>query len=147
MKPFDDEVGARTLLNLLAYDENSVASKIHALEITKMIGGLPLAINQVASFISQRRLPLKDFPCLYERNSAKIDSRKSRLTLYEHTLSTVWGLSLSRLSGNAAHLQNLVAFLDPDVIDGKMLAQGASRISDPDFEFLLDEMEYVIRNS
>ena len=143
VRPFNDENGAQFLLKLLAYDENSLESKDYAMKIAKMLGGLPLAINQIASFISQRRLPLKDFPALYERNSTKIDARKSRLTQYEHTLSTVWELSLSRLSGNAAHLQSLMAFLNPDMIDEKMLVNGAPAISDKDFEFLSDEMEYV----
>lgn len=129
------------LLGLLSSDNADSASHKYAVQIVNMVGGLPLAISQIANFISLRKLPLKDFPALYERNSAQIDARKGRSSRYEHAVSTVWEISLSRLSGPASHLLNLLAFLNPDVIDEKMLTEGASKVEDMDFEFLLDEME------
>jgi len=48
-----------------------------ATDITNALGGLPLALSQIGGFIVQRRLALKDFLALYERNSNKINGKKS----------------------------------------------------------------------
>ena len=141
VKPFDDDTGALMLLRLLDYDLEDTENKMYARQIAKMLGGLPLALNQIASFITQRKLPLKDFPDLYARNSAQIHGSQSRLTYYEKTLTTTYELSLSRLSGDAAHLQSLLAFLDPDTVHKKILVDGAMGISDNNFAFLRREME------
>lgn len=106
-----------------------------------ILGGLPLAINQIASFIQQRKLQLKDFPALYDRNASKVDDKKIRLTRYEKTLGNVWELSLSKLSTNAAHLHGLLVFFSPDAIDEAMLIDGGLTVTDEDFAFLTDHME------
>lgn len=106
-----------------------------------ILGGLPLAINQIASFIQQRKLQLKDFPALYDRNASKVDDKKSRLTRYEKTLGNVWELSLSKLSINAAHLHGLLVFFSPDAIDEAMLIDGGLTVTDEDFAFLTDHMD------
>jgi NB-ARC domain len=141
VRPFEEEIGCRMLLNLLELDPESTSNQEDARAIANILGGLPLAINQMGSFVSQRKLPLQDFLPLYERNAAKIDARKSRLTQYEHTLSTVWEISLTRLSGDSYHLQKLLAFFDPDSVDEAMLIEGSQSIDDDAFGFLNDEME------
>jgi len=78
---------------------------------------------------------------MYERNSAKIDARRHGFGDYPHTLATVFDLTLANLSGPALHLQNLLAFLEPDAIAESILEDGAELVHDPDFEFLTDEME------
>ena len=58
--------------------------------VAHTIGGLPLALNQIGGSINQRKVPLKDFLPLYNRNAATIDARKSCITEYdEHSLSSV----------------------------------------------------------
>jgi hypothetical protein len=141
VQPFDDDTGACMLLKLLDLDQELASNQENATSITRTLGGLPLAINQIGSFVSQRKLPLIDFIPLYERNAAKIDDRKSRLTQYEHTLTTVWEISLAKLSGDSYHLQNLLAFFAPDRIDETMLTEGSGTMGDDAFEFLKDEME------
>ena len=100
-----------------------------------------MALNQISGFIVQQRLSLKDFLPLYERNAAKIHSRKSRLSDYEYSLSTVWELALGKLSGDAAKLQKLMAFFDPDKVDERILTDSAVEDRNSDFDFLKDEME------
>ena len=109
--------------------------------ITQTLGGLPLALSQIGGFITQRRLPLQDFLPLYERNSAKIDSRKTGISGYEHTLSTVWEMSISKLSGDSYMLLNLLPFFQPDAIDELVLIEGSKLLEDTEFGFLKDEME------
>jgi hypothetical protein len=123
------------LLKLLDLDHELASNQENATSITRTLGGLPLAINQIGSFVSQRKLPLMDFIPLYERNAAKIEDRKSQLTQYEHTLTTAWEISLAKLYGDSYHLQNLLAFFAPDRIDETMLTEGSGTMGDDAFEF------------
>jgi len=141
VQPFEDTVGAAALLTLINRDETSSENQVLAKDITHALGGLPLALNQISGFIIQQRLALKDFLPLYEKNAAKINARKSRLSDYEHSLSTVWELALSQLSENASMLQKLLAFLDPDQIHESVLMGEVGDESSSDFAFLSDEME------
>lgn len=141
VKPFEDSVGATALIALVNQDSVSPVNQSAARDISHVLGGLPLALNQIGGFIIQQRLALKDFLQLYERNSAKIHARKSRLSAYEHSLSTVWEIALGQLSGNASTLQKLLAFLDPDKIYESVIIGAAGGQIDPDFDFLADEME------
>jgi hypothetical protein len=141
IQPFDDKTGSEALLHRIGLDKNSESNKKEAAAITRALGGLPLALTQIGGFISQRRIPLRDFLPLYERNAAKIDSRKTGINDYEHTLSTVWAMSLANLSGPASHLQMLLAFFDPDSIHEVVLIEGSKLLEDPDLGFLQDEFE------
>ena len=140
VQPFDDTTASQILLRLAGLDPDRPINQKTAKTIAHTLGGLPLALSQIASFISQRKLPLQDFIPLYERNAATIDDRKSRLTSYEHSLSTMWEISLAKLSGASGHLQKLLAFLEPDEIDEAMVIEGSQSIIDEDFIFLRDEM-------
>ena len=142
VKPFDPTTGAQVLLSLMNRDPSQPDNISAAKNITDTLGGLPLALNQISGFIVQQRLSLKDFLALYERNSAKILAKKSRLSEYEHSVSTVWEMALKELSGDAGNLQRLLAFFDPDRIHESILNVDAS-IGDDSFLFLSDEMELV----
>ena len=112
-----------------------------ALDITEVLGGLPLALSQIGGFILQRRLALKDFLPLYERNSTKINAKKTQLSAHEQSLGTVWEMALGQLNEAASTLQKLLAFLDPDSIHEAILTNPVANLDLPDFEFLSDEME------
>lgn len=113
-----------------------------AREITHTLGGLPLAINQISGFIVQQKLALEDFLPLYERNAAKIHARKSGISGYEHTLSTVWEIALSKLTGDVSTFQKLLAFFDPDKIHESVLLEGfMDETEESELFFLTDEME------
>ncbi|KAF3914334.1 hypothetical protein AA313_de0204576 [Arthrobotrys entomopaga] len=141
VRPFDSEAGRTAFRSLLKQKISSPADMELAAKIVDQLGGLPLAIAQISGYINQQRYSLKEFLPLYIKNASKIDQKRVSKVSYEHTLSTVWTLSLEKLSGEAATLQNLLAFFDPDKIHESMLLEGGTQISDPDFEFLKDEME------
>ena len=143
--PFTDTEGSDILLKLTHLDSQSNTNKDLSKEIAHTLGGLPLALSQVGGFINQRKIPLKDFLPIYERNASKIDAKKTGMSDYEHSLSTVWEMSLSKLDGPAYMLQGLLAFLNPDKIDEEVLMEGFrnSRSTTPEFEFLSDEMDLL----
>jgi hypothetical protein len=143
VQPFDNTTGSEALLNIVGLDPTSSTNQENAKEITTILGGLPLALNQIGGFIVQRKLPLQDFLPLYQRNSARIDARKTDISGYEHTLSTVWEMSMSKLSGNSKILLSLLPYLQPDAIDEAVFLQGSTLIDEVNFSFLNDEMESV----
>lgn len=140
--PFDDSTGSEVLLKLLGLDPMQDVHFSKATEISQALGGLPLAISQIGGFIIQRKLLLQDFLPLYERNANKINSKKTGLSDYEHTISTVWEMSLSNIGGESYNLLGLLAFFEPDGIHEQVLLEGSKQVDDVDFEFLRDEMEW-----
>ncbi|KAI9658288.1 MAG: hypothetical protein M1821_002421 [Bathelium mastoideum] len=142
VQPFDIDTGTQLLLDLTGVDSNLASNRSSAKEIAQTLGGLPLALNQIGGFIAQRKMPLQDFLPLYARNAAKIDSRKTGLNDYDHTLSTVWEMSLSRLSGDSVELIHLMAFLDPDSIYEEILIEGSKVSGHMEVNFMQDEMDF-----
>ena len=142
VEPFNDTEGSEILLRLTHLDPQSSTNQDMSRNIAHALGGLPLALSQIGGFINQRKIPLKDFLPLYQRNASKIDAKKTGITDYEHSLSTVWEISLSKLDGSAYMLQGLLAFLDPDKIDEVVLTEGSKNtgLNTPEFVFLSDEM-------
>ena len=106
---------------------------------------MPLALSQIGGFINQRRIALNDFLPLYQRNASRIDAKKTGITDYEHSLSTVWETSLSKLGGSAYMLQGLLALLDPDNIDETVSMEGSKHtgLNTPGFEFISHEMDLL----
>lgn len=141
LQPFNDKMGSDVLLRLVGLNTEASSNQVDAEAISNALGGLPLALDQIAGFITQRQIKLRDFLPLYERNAAKIDSRKTGMSEYDHTLSTVWEMSLARLSGPASHLQMLLAFFEADAIHEVILLEGSSLLDDQELRFLEDEME------
>lgn len=141
VQPFDRETGVSALLSLVHHDPRLESNRASATKIVELLGGLPLAINQISGFIARQKLTLEEFLPLYVRSSGKIHTRKLVRSDYEHTLSTVWELALGRLSGPSRTLQILLAFFDPDRVHESLLLEGAEQIDDEDFEFLGDEIE------
>lgn len=144
MQPFDVATGSATFLELLGQTDPSQTNIELAREITHKLGGLPLALRQISGFVVKQRLSLKDFlPLpLYDRNAGKINAKKTGLSDYQHTLSTVWKLALGQLTGNASSLQKLLTFFDPDRIDETILTNDeVPKARSNEFDFLQDEME------
>ncbi|KAJ5173639.1 uncharacterized protein N7500_001570 [Penicillium coprophilum] len=141
--PFDTENGSAALLSIIGLDPESPSHLTEAKAITSTLGGLPLALNQIGGFIMQRKIPLKNFLALYNRNSASVDAKGLKSMDYSHTLATVWEMSLSQLSGNANILHMILSFLDPDYIHEALLVDGAVETNDSDLEFVTDEIDFL----
>ncbi|PLB46258.1 TPR-like protein [Aspergillus steynii IBT 23096] len=138
--PFDTASGSAALLNIVGLDPSTASNLETAETITSTLGGLPLALTQIGGFIVQRRIPLKDFLPLYNRSSARVDARGTVNMNYNHTLATVWEMSLSRLSGDAKALLMILAFTDPDCVQESLLTEGALHVPNPLLQFAEDEI-------
>ncbi|TVY55719.1 putative disease resistance protein [Lachnellula cervina] len=98
-----------------------------ARQISDALGGVPLAISQMAGIIHRQDLTLSEFFELYtdyEEHASLYETKfDTNLVTYRHTLSTVW--AFEKLKPQARQLLELISFLDPDVIREDMLMQAS----------------------
>lgn len=132
--------GSEMFLKAVGIENTSSEARMHALEISNAFGGFPLALSQIAGFINQRQMALKEFMPLYHRYSSKIDARRAPGSDYEYTMSTVWDTSFERLTQNSTLLLSLLSFADPDSISEDILIQGSQELNNM-FSFMSDDLE------
>jgi hypothetical protein len=130
--PFSPEEGAILLTSLIqdVSEESSewdiIEPQDHAHQVLAAqklageLGGLPLAINQMANYILDTRCSLEEFVEMFSNLQDKKELlRSSGPTFdmsYSHSLTTVWDISFSHLNDNGRHLLEILSFLDPDSI-------------------------------
>jgi NB-ARC domain len=143
LEPFAAQLGPEALYGLTGFEGADDEDTAAAEEICRLLGGLPLAIVQVSEFIRDRASSYTEFLALYQKLSAKILAKGEVPLEYNHTLSTVWELSLHNLPQDASILQKLIAFFDPDAIEEFLLTNADAGLSDERLQFLSDEFEWV----
>lgn len=88
--------------------------------IVEELGGLPLAIRQIGSYILATGLEPADLLQRYQvdrETASAIEEWDEGLPLsYRHTLANVWKFAFDRLSEAAILLLDILSFLDPDAI-------------------------------
>lgn len=98
-----------------------------ARKITDVLGGVPLAISQMAGIIRRQDLTLSEFYELYtdQEEHPRLYETKfdTNLVTYRHTLSTVW--AFEKLKPQARQLLELASFFDPDAIGDEFLMEAA----------------------
>ena len=134
LNPLSDEDGAN-LLNSLTKMDNEEPHAV-ARQISHILGGLPLAIVQMASVIRRQQLDLTQFLELYQDCTEHPGFHGKRfdtgVRTYPHSISTVW--AFERLNSEARVLLGLMSFLDPNCIQEDIFAE-ASVISVEQFPF------------
>ncbi|KAE8390334.1 hypothetical protein BDV23DRAFT_183624 [Aspergillus alliaceus] len=145
---FNTTVGTQALARLLGPGYGKPDNEPLIEKLNNLLGGLPLALNQISSYIRQQKLGLKDFLVLYRKNQERFHKRRPAAFDYQHTIGTVWELALGKLTGDAAVLQRLIAFLDPEAIDETTLCNAASSLADHtspydlNIRFLTDPIDF-----
>ncbi|KAF2009119.1 tetratricopeptide repeat domain-containing protein [Aaosphaeria arxii CBS 175.79] len=98
-----------------------------ARQISDALGGVPLAISQMAGIIRRQDLTLSEFLELYadHKEHASLYETKfdTNLVTYRHSLSTVW--AFEKLKPQARELLELISFFDPDFIGEDMLMEAS----------------------
>ncbi|KAK1143739.1 hypothetical protein N8T08_006140 [Aspergillus melleus] len=101
-----------------------------AKQISGALGGVPLAISQMAGIIRRQDLTLSEFLELYtdhEEHASLYETKfDTNITTYRHSLSTVW--AFEKLKPQARQLLELISFLDPDVIGEDLLVEAAMEL-------------------
>lgn len=96
-----------------------------ARQISEALGGVPLAISQMAGIIRRQDLTMSEFYELYtnyEEHAGLYETRFDTNRIpYRHSLSTVW--AVDKLKPQARQVLELIAFLDPDIIGEDLLME------------------------
>lgn len=119
---FDAIEGRDFLLSMLpAVDASDDGEKKSAESLARVLGGLPLALKQIGSFMRGTGCGTEEMlEFLADKDQEKHildDSTGFRGLGYNRTLSTAWQDSLSQLDKFTTSLLLFFAFMDPDSID------------------------------
>lgn len=110
----------------LASDDDRKLAK----EISQLMDGLPLALDQAGAYMKEMSCSLSDYLDLYRKRAADLlKVRGSFDSNYPQSVATTWSLSFERVaSANpaSAELLHLCAFLYPDAIPEEIIVDGAA---------------------
>ncbi|KAK7990146.1 hypothetical protein PG989_010461 [Apiospora arundinis] len=116
---FENEEGANFLLHM-ATNRRKVGDELDsARKVAKYLGGLPLAINQMAALINARNYSIEAFSLMYEKHDQRLHSQKKngfKYMGYNHALDTVWDLSFKNLQRDARSCLGILSLLSADSI-------------------------------
>ncbi|KAK0724553.1 hypothetical protein B0H67DRAFT_657104, partial [Lasiosphaeris hirsuta] len=147
--PLDVRWTADLILSIIgevsSTDPENVAA---AEEIANELGGLPLAVTQIASYILENTVGLRSFLPLYRRNWKRIHRSKVNLPDYQDyqdTLTNIWRLSSENLDASTKLMGEMLAFLQPDRIPVRFFGGICDEVvaDRPRLKFLQDEFEFI----
>lgn len=120
---FPEEEGARLILHLLdrgaSADEETAAR-----ELSGLLNGHALAINQMTAYMKARTMPISKFLRLYKAYPHRMRKERKegwKYIGYDHAIDTVWDISLGALEPPAASLLRVLSFCAPDSIPANLL--------------------------
>ena len=116
LEPLNTTDAALLLQTLSGYE--TPKDKADALQISKRLGGLPLAISQTAGLLRRRDLSFEEFLLAYEEPGFQVDVHKQRFSTfrdrYERALLDTW--TFEDLQQESSSLLDILALMDPDRI-------------------------------
>ena len=127
MEPLSNDDSA-SLLRDLTISHDQPAADETSKAIADQLGGIPLAIVQMAAIIRRQSLSLKEFFDLYKEGANLHALHQFRIGAqrgYEHSLASVW--ALDQLSPGALVLLDVLSFLDPDAIQEEIILASAQQ--------------------
>jgi hypothetical protein len=143
LPPLSAKHSAELLLKL-TWRENIAEEEALSLSVAEKLGGLPLALTQMAGVMIRQSLSYADFLRRYNEEethgtlfSLSLEPRHKR-TNYGHTLASVWALEQLELSSG---LLDVMSLLDPDNIPEKFLLETIGRSTLRDFPKTVTEYQ------
>lgn len=144
---FDVNEGAEFLLHMARKRKHIDSELVVAREVTNMLGGLPLALNQMAALINARNWSISEFEAMYIKNDRRLHKQKKngwKYLGYEHALDTVWDISFNSLGNEARACLGVLSFLSADSVPSELFR--TLEVGDlPDIlAFCEDDLKYAI---
>lgn len=116
--------------------------------ISKEAEGLPLALSHIAGYVQVSECTLTDFVQLWNerRRHTKSSSStpESSMLSTDKTLEAVWNIGLREVTIDARELLNILAFLDSDNIQRKLLV---GEHEEPSLDFLHSDQSFRYHRS
>lgn len=141
LEAMEPEEGALLLLRRAKFIQEDAPAEdarddqyAQAMEISREMGGLPLALDQAGAFIEETSSTLAQYLRLYREEGAKLRAVRGDYSV-EHTESVAVTFSLSFENVEAANpvaadLLRLCAFLEPNAIPEEILTKGTSSLGE-----------------
>ena len=119
---FDENVGARSLLDCLGIPNSDRTQEENAQAISKLVDWLPVFLTHISGHIRQSQSSLDEYLDAFQRSGSVWRGRHGGTNwMYEHSIETVFDVELFKLLPGARHLIYGMAFLNPDGVPGKLL--------------------------
>lgn len=128
IRDLDVDDGARVLLKYLhetvdhsdpVNDHELVES---AKEVSRLVGGLPLALAHIGGCLYESSEDLKEFLSQFSKELHEVwDEPTSALGPYERSLATVFDRALKDLDATTRRILDIMAFFNPDAIQEDLL--------------------------
>jgi hypothetical protein len=118
---FQDESGLKLLTELIGRPSYSEEEKESGRQLSKRLGGLPLAIAVMASQIRLRSKSITEFLQLYNKHYKQLNKEKRGIELYySFSLATCWQTAFDFITPDATKLLEVIAHVAPDHIPEKL---------------------------
>src|SRR5258706_10547019 len=102
------------------------------MEISRVVDGIPLALDQAGAYIKEINCTLSDYLALYRIRSADLLKERSSVDRdYPESVVTTWSLSFEKVKQAnlaATELLYLCALLYPEAIPEEIIIDGASHL-------------------
>ena len=123
------------------------ASREEAKGIVKLLGCLPLAIEQAAAYIRQVLAQnIFKFAQRYKDVKIRLDKKPQKgIRDYKDSVATTWSMSfklIENINRDASTLLRIMAFLDPDGIPIEFLEAGKNGVNEEFRQFLPDSERF-----
>src|SRR6266571_4578428 len=112
-------------------DKASIYDRAKAREISEIMDGLPLALDQAGAYIEEVACSLSDYLNLYRTRRTQLLKRRGKSAAdHPEPVATTWSLSFEKVekANSAADLLRLCAFLHPDAIPEEIITEGAEHL-------------------
>ena len=145
---FDIKDGAKFILHMADKRKRTEDELEVARAVSEQLGGLPLALNQMAALINARAWSMKEFQTRYAKEEQRLHSQKKagwKYLGYSHSLDTVWEMSFSKelLQEDARACLGVLSFFSADSVPSEIFLPGDDEELPASLKFCEDEMRYL----
>lgn len=120
---FEATEGAEFLLEMSTNRRRVDGEVEEAQKVANLLGGLPLALNQMAALISARNWSIQDFYKMYTKHEQRLHNQKKsgwKYLGYQHALDTVWEISFTTLGDEARACLGVLSFFSADSVPSEV---------------------------
>ena len=114
-------------------EDASAADRTLVKEISRKLGGLPLALDQAGAYIEEVPSSLKEYLELYQEGGTKLLKQRGELAQDHASVTVTFSLAFAQVENRnpaAADLLRVCAFLAPDAIPEEIFIEAAAQLGD-----------------
>lgn len=116
---FEANEGAKFLLEMSTNRRRVDGEVEEARKVANLLGGLPLALYQMAALINAKNWSIHEFYNMYIKHEQSLHKQKPsdwKTLGYQHALDTVWEISFTTLSDDARACLGVLSFFTADSV-------------------------------